>query len=83
MKWLGTINGESLRLAVTNDFKIFITADKNLKYQQNLTGLDLITVLLDLIDNDFSNYNPLIPSINIFLQKVKSDSFLEKYIEIK
>ena len=33
--WTGIKNGELLRLA-ENDFDVFITSDKNLRYQQNL-----------------------------------------------
>ena len=35
--WAGIKNGELLRLA-ESQFDLFITADQNLRYQQNLTG---------------------------------------------
>lgn len=38
-------NGQLLRL-VAADFDIFITSDKNLRYQQNLAAFDLAVILL-------------------------------------
>ena len=37
MGWLGKKNGELMRLIAENDFDIFISTDKNLPYQQNLS----------------------------------------------
>ena len=34
MKWLGTKNGELLKLMTANDFVVLLTNDKNLYYQQ-------------------------------------------------
>lgn len=39
MGWLGKKNGELMRLIAENDFDIFISTDKNLPYQQNLSKL--------------------------------------------
>lgn len=36
MGWAGVTNGELLDLAETAGFNLFIVADKNLRYQQNL-----------------------------------------------
>ena len=46
MRWSGVKNGELLRLAETNGFEVFITADQNLRYQQNLDGRQLALVVL-------------------------------------
>lgn len=37
MGWGGVTNGELLSLAEAADFNLFIVADKNLRYQQNLS----------------------------------------------
>jgi len=83
MNWLGVKNGQLLELAITNDFQIFITADKKLKNQQNLSKLDLKVILLDLISNDLSNYIPLIPSIIDVLQSIKDKVLSQNYFEIE
>ncbi len=40
MGWQGTKNGELIRLAAA-EFDVFLTADQNLQYQQNLVGVDI------------------------------------------
>jgi predicted nuclease of predicted toxin-antitoxin system len=47
--WNGVTNGELLKLA-ENEFELFITADQNLRYQQNLTGRSI--AILELSNND-------------------------------
>jgi len=44
--WLGKKNGELLKLMIEANFEIFITADRNLQYQQNLKDLKLTTIVL-------------------------------------
>ena len=36
MNWLGKKNGELLQLVIENNFEVFVTADRNLPYQQNV-----------------------------------------------
>jgi len=43
--WAGVKNGELLRRA-EREFDLFLTADKNLRYQQNLKGRRLAILLL-------------------------------------
>ena len=43
--WSGVENGELLRLAATR-FDIFVTADQNLQYQQNLSALPITVAIL-------------------------------------
>jgi len=43
--WSGVQNGELLRLAATR-FDLFVTADQNLQYQQNLSALPLTVAVL-------------------------------------
>ena len=45
MGWGGIKNGELLKL-VSDKFDVFITSDKNLRYQQNLASIDLTVVIL-------------------------------------
>jgi len=47
MGWRGFKDSEILRLAENHPFDAFITADKNLRYQQNLVGKSLRIVVLD------------------------------------
>jgi predicted nuclease of predicted toxin-antitoxin system len=50
MGWDGYKNGELIKIA-DNQFDVFITIDKNLKYQQNLTRIRMAIMLLSVQDN--------------------------------
>jgi predicted nuclease of predicted toxin-antitoxin system len=45
MKWGGISNGELLRRA-EGDFDLFVTADQNIRYQQNLAGRKIAILVL-------------------------------------
>ena len=44
--WSALKNGELIAAAEAGDFEVLVTTDKNLKYQQNLTGRSLAIVVL-------------------------------------
>jgi len=48
--WGGIKNGDLIRLA-EKEFHLFITADQNIRYQQNLAGRQI--AILELSTNDF------------------------------
>ena len=63
MGWLGKKNGELLRLMTDNNFELFVTVDRNLPYQQNLTRLSLTIFILCAINNRLETLQRLIPKI--------------------
>ena len=63
MGWLGKKNGELLRLMTENNFKLFITVERNLPYQQNLKRLPLTIVVLRSKDNTRQTLRLLISKI--------------------
>ena len=60
--WSGSSNGDLLRLA-EDHFDVFITADQNLEYQQNLAGYRLGVVLLAARTTRMPDLTPLIPEL--------------------
>ena len=44
--WEKLANGELLTIAEGAGFEVFLTADKNIQYQQNLTGRSIAIVVL-------------------------------------
>ena len=44
--WSRLRNGELLNAAETGGFDVFLTTDKNMRYQQNLTGRKIAIILL-------------------------------------
>jgi hypothetical protein len=68
--WSGTENGELLALAAA-EFDVFLTVDQNLKYQQNLTSINL-----GLILHRLKSLLPLIPEIKSALESIKPGDFV-------
>lgn len=60
--WAGTKNGELLRLAEP-EFDVFVTMDRRLPSQQNLSGLRLCIVILQARSNDIADLLPLAPEL--------------------
>lgn len=61
--WAGTKNGELLRRAVASGFEAFVTADQNLRYQQNLKGHAIFVVVLVARSLALEELLPLAPGI--------------------
>ena len=63
MGWLGKKNGELLRLLTENNFELFVTVDRNLRFQQNLQKLAVTIFVLRAKDNTRQTLRLLIPKI--------------------
>ena len=72
--WAGIKNGELLRL-VEGAFDVFISSDKNLQYQQNLTGRNLAIIILP--SNQVPVVENLLPRLEATLANIKSGDFVE------
>lgn len=68
MGWNGKENGELLELLLKDGFDILITADKNLKYQQNFSKYPIPVIVLNLRLLTYENIEPLIDDLKINLQ---------------
>jgi len=66
--WNGILNGALLALAVQNGYDIFLTADKNLPYQQSISGLKLTVLVLDLPSLNYTHIQTLLPEIKSAVQ---------------
>lgn len=53
--WKSITNGKLLQLAQDNGFQAFVTADKNMPYQQNMVGRPFSLFVLDIHPNNFEN----------------------------
>ncbi len=74
MGWAGIKNGKLLRL-VAAEFDVFITSDKNLRYQQNLVEIDISILLLPT--NKVPVIKGLLPQIEDALDKIGKHDFVE------
>ena len=59
--WAGLKNGELLRRAANEDSEVFLTADQNLEYQQNLARAPLRVVVLVAVSHALEDLLPLVP----------------------
>lgn len=74
MGWAGVKNGELLKL-VEEEFEIFITSDKNLRYQQNLEERKIGILLLP--SNQIPIIKNLLPQIDEALENIQLKDFVE------
>lgn len=58
----GLLNGELLRRADA-EFDAFVTLDRGIEYQQDLSGLTLRVVVVRSLNNKYEALLPLVPSI--------------------
>jgi len=63
-------NGELLQRA-SGQFDVFVTADQNLQYQQNLSKLPIAVVVLVARSNRMESLRPLVPSLLSVIEKIE------------
>jgi predicted nuclease of predicted toxin-antitoxin system len=61
--WAGLTNGKLLRQAAASGFEVFLTADQNLQYQQNLARSTLRVIVLAASSNALEDLLPLVPHV--------------------
>jgi hypothetical protein len=76
MGWAGKRNGELLTLA-TADFDVFISVDRNLCKQHDITQYDLAVVVLVAISNRVHDLQPLVPALLAKLNDLKPGDAIE------
>lgn len=75
MGWSGVKNGNLLALAGAN-FDAFVTVDKNMPFQQNLSMLPIALVVLDSLSNELHHLLPLLPKLERELAELKPKSYV-------
>lgn len=70
MGWASKRNGELLALAV-GQFDAFLTADRNLSYQQDVSSFDIAIVVLVAGSNRFEDLRTLMPRVTETLPSAK------------
>lgn len=72
--WAGIKNGKLLRL-IAVDFDVFITSDKNLRYQQNLASFDLSIIVLP--SNQVPAVDAVLSQLDLVLDSIGTKDFIE------
>ena len=66
--WAGLTNDELLRRAAEEGFKVFVTADQSLEFQQNLARSRLGVFVLVAPSNALEDLLPLVPNLLIAIR---------------
>jgi predicted nuclease of predicted toxin-antitoxin system len=66
--WSGLKNGALRRPATITGFHVFLTADQNIEFQQNLTKSEMFVVVLIALTNKLEDLIPLVPSALAVIQ---------------
>ena len=78
MGWSGIKNGQLLLLAAAQ-FDVFVTVDKNLSYQQNLTALPVAVILLEARTVQLKELVALVPELQRSLAALTPRSFIRVF----
>jgi hypothetical protein len=62
MGWASKRNGELLRLAAL-EFDVFLTVDRGLQYQQNLSAFNIAVVVMVAQGNTLLDLQPWMPKV--------------------
>ncbi len=73
--WQELENGELLNQAEASGFEVLVTTDKNLSYQQNLTGRKIAVVVLG--QGRWSLIRPHVAEVVAAIHSAKPGSFVE------
>lgn len=69
MGWAGKKNGALMKVAAT-EFDVFVTADQNLRYQQNLAYSEIGVIVLVSVNTRIETLIPLMIQVNRAVQTV-------------
>lgn len=67
--WAGRVNGALLR-AADAEFDAFVTLDRGIEYQQDLSGLTIRVVVIRSFSNKYEDLLPLVPSVHAALERL-------------
>ena len=76
MKWDGIKNGRLLALAQAQ-FEVFITGDRNLAFQQNLTQFSVAVVVVHAESIRLIHFRPLMPKVLALLPTLKAGQLVK------
>ena len=68
--WSGMKNGELLRVA-ESEFDVWVTADQNIEYQQNLNRFNIAVIVLVAPNNRLGTLLPMIPKLHEVLLAIR------------
>lgn len=79
--WADVLNGELLSLAETNGFDVLLTADSNIKDQQNLSNRNISILILRAFNNRLATHVEMIEDIVLALTELRTGEVIEVFHE--
>ncbi len=71
MGWSEIKNGKLLALAIEGGFDVFLTGDRNLTFQQNVTQSSIAIIVLEAVGIQLHHTLPLMPKVLALLPTLK------------
>lgn len=75
--WADVLNGELLTLAEENGFDVMLTADSNIKAQQNMTNRTISILVLRAFNNRLKTHIEMIEDAKEILAKIEKGGIIE------
>jgi predicted nuclease of predicted toxin-antitoxin system len=75
--WADVLNGELLALAEERGFDVLLTADTNIKSQQNFSKRKISILVLRAFDNRLTTHAEMINDIHEALAKIQTGEIVE------
>lgn len=75
--WADALNGELLSLAEENGFEVLLTADANIKNQQNLSNKRISILILRAFNNRLATHAEMIEEVHEALTKIQPGEIVE------
>lgn len=77
MGWAGKKNGELLALMAADGFEVLLTADRNLRFQQNLAAVGVAIVIMVAVSNRLPDLVPLVPAVEAAFATIQPGDAVE------
>ena len=77
--WSDVLNGELLSLAENASFDVLITADSNIKNQQNLSNRNISILILRAFNNRLATHLEMIEEIGSALAGIRAGEVVEVF----
>lgn len=75
--WADVLNGELLNLLEINEFDLMLTADANIKSQQNLSDRNISVIVLRAYNNRLKTHIEMLPDLEAAFDRVRTGEVIE------
>ena len=79
MGWASALNGELIPLAKNEGFEVMLTADSNIKAQQNLSGRTISILVLRAFNNRLATHVEMLEDVRHELQRIGKGEIVEVF----